>query len=174
MIDKLLEMHLPHVYRFALYLLRDHHAAQDVAQEAMLRAWKNRRQLRKASSARAWILQITANLCRDRLRRGQHGMERSVAIDVELVGNEHEPIKAMLREEQQRLLLALINTLSPRERDVLYLHTVEQLSHAEIGQITQLSGGAVKVALSRARKNMRAKLIQIEEADSDAKNVSPS
>ena len=66
-----LEPHLPHVYRFALRLAGDPHLAEDLTQETYLRAWRGRRQLRSAQSARVWLFRISVNLWRDQLRRGQ-------------------------------------------------------------------------------------------------------
>ena len=72
-----LEEHLPGVYRFALRLTGNPHAAEDLTQEAFLRAWRQARQLRVPQAARAWLLRITMNVWRDQLRRGQSPVARA-------------------------------------------------------------------------------------------------
>jgi RNA polymerase sigma-70 factor (ECF subfamily) len=166
-VKELLETHLPHVYRFALYLLRDHHLAQDIAQEAMLRAWGRRRKLREVRAARGWLLRITANLCRDYQRRARHLVSRAQPIVLEPRAAGVEPLDGLVQREQQQLVRELLETLSPRERTVLYLSAFEQLAQAEIAAVLGLNPGAVKVALSRARKTMRGKLAEIEAGRSE-------
>jgi RNA polymerase sigma-70 factor (ECF subfamily) len=161
-VKELLEAHLPHVYRFALYLLRDHHVAQDVAQETMLRGWYRRRRLRSALAARGWLLRITANLCRDHQRRARHRVSRAQPIVEEPPAPNREPLDGLLQREEEQLLRRLLDALSPRDQAILYLSVYEGLTHAEIGGVVGLPPGAVKVAMHRARKSMRARLAEIE------------
>ena len=163
-VREFIETHLNQVYRFALHLLRDHHAAQDVAQEAILRAWKNRHTLQQQESARSWILKITGNLCRDAQRRAGHAV--SVAkpySDDETTNSVLGPLDRVLYDEQQQIIHRLIAELPDRERTILFLSAVEQLSNSEIAQVLGIKAGAVKVALFRARKSVRQKLIELED-----------
>ena len=159
MFNELLETHLPYVFRFALHLLRNHHAAQDVAQETMLRAWRERRKLRKMDSARSWVLRITANLCKDYARRNSHRVGCAESLDTEPICRVGEPWETLALHEKQTEIENLMNTLSAREKTVLYLSAFEQLSNAEIATVLEIEIGAVKVALSRARKSIRSGLV---------------
>ena len=157
-VQELIENHLARVYRFALYLVHDHHAAQDIAQEAMLRAWRQRRQLRNSSSKTAWLLRITANLCRDHQRRGRHWVSQAGPIETEPAENAAEPWEHLAQLEQLASIKQVIESLSERERTVLYLSAFEQLTNTEVAESLQISKDAVKVALSRARKAVRHEL----------------
>lgn len=158
MVHELIENHLARVYRFALHLVHDHHAAQDIAQEAILRAWRQRRQLRNVHSATAWLMTITANLCRDYQRRGSHKVSKAASMDTEPAGYIAEPWEHVASSEQLASIQHVIDSLSNRESTVLYLSAYEQLTNREIAEAMQVSIGAVKVALSRARKAVRNEL----------------
>ena len=81
-----LEEYLSHAYRYALCMVRRHHLAEDIAQEAMLRAWQNRRRFKDIREGRVWILKIVANLCRDHWRRQQHVVSRADSLgELEIV-----------------------------------------------------------------------------------------
>ncbi|MCA9266522.1 MAG: RNA polymerase sigma factor [Planctomycetales bacterium] len=158
MVQELIEQHLTDVYRFAVYLVRDVHAAQDIAQETMLRAWRHRRQLRQAKSGKAWLLRITANLCRDYVRRSRHPVGQASSWHDAPDPRDAEPWQRLATTEAWEQLAQLVRSLPERERTVLYLSAFEELTHNEIAEVTETSTGAVKVALSRARQTVRAQL----------------
>lgn len=175
LVNELLATHLPHVYRFALRFLRDHHAAEDVAHDCMLRAWRHRRKLRDARKARVWLLRITANLCRDRLRRNRHRVSRAAPLDDDPPapskrdgstggaggGGGETAAAAEHREDIQRILHEMAR-LSPKRRRVLFLHAFEQLSHDEIAGVLKMSKGSVMTTLSQARAVLRKRLSDID------------
>src|SRR5712692_4928022 len=76
-VKNLLEEYVPRVYRFALRLTNDPHAAEDLTQETLLRAWRRRGLLRDPRAARVWLFRITANLWRDQLRRDRCRVARA-------------------------------------------------------------------------------------------------
>lgn len=162
--DKI-DQYLPDVYRFAVYMLRDHHVAQDVAQETMLRAWKRRRELRQVNRPKAWLLRVTANLCRDHVRRRKSSIFNTETLLIDPTDGGGEPWFAILQQESCESLEEMIQELSPRERSVLYLSAFEQLSNPEIANVLALTVGSVKVALSRARHSIRKAILQQRERE---------
>ena len=157
-LGELLEAYLPVAYRFARWMLADHHAAEDVAQDAFLRAWKQRKSLRGVASGRAWLLRITANLCRDRLRRLKHPAGRPGPIaETTLVGRETPP-DLLMQNEQMHAIRAAMQALPPRHREVLYLRSVERMKLREIAEVLDLTLANTKVCLSRARNSIRDQL----------------
>ena len=153
-----LEEHLENVYRFALRLTQNRHEAEDLTQDTFVKAWRSRRQLRKAKSARAWLFQVTVNLWRDRLRSRQRSPERTEPwLDHHQRPEVLPDLKMIAREDVGRTLEA-VDSLPSRQREVLYLHAVEEFSIAEI---LATSSAAVKASLSLARKRLRRKLPDI-------------
>lgn len=144
----------PRIYRFALRLTGDRHAAEDLAQETCLRAWRHRQALRDDRAERVWLFRIAVNLWKDGARR-----RRPV---LPLSGTEPDGLPAVeylaaVRDDAQRALEAL-NQLPPRQREVLYLNACEELKSAEIADVLGISVETVKSNLSLARKTMRARL----------------
>jgi RNA polymerase sigma-70 factor (ECF subfamily) len=157
-VDKLLEEWAPRVYRFALRLCDDAHAAEDLTQETFLRAWRQRARLRDERAARVWLFRITANLWRDHLRRRRSPVGHAGPLN-EDKASRAQPAEQLAseKEELQRALEALAE-LPPRQREVLYLGACEGLSTAEISEILGGSADAVKTNLSLARKKIRERL----------------
>jgi RNA polymerase sigma-70 factor (ECF subfamily) len=150
-----LEAHVGMVYRYAMRLVGRADLAEDIAQETLLRAWRRRRDLREPSAARVWLLRIATNVWNDWLRQkkfrpaalvGEHACPRPAATE---------------RTEQQEhvaLALAAIDELPPRQRQVLYLATCEELRHEEVADVLGISMESVKSNLSLARREMRRRL----------------
>jgi RNA polymerase sigma factor (sigma-70 family) len=157
-VSKLLEDWAPRVYRFALRLCDDPHAAEDLTQETFLRAWRHRARLRDERAAGAWLFRITANIWRDQLRRGRLRVAQAGPLEDDEPSRVHPPAHmAAAREGLSRALEAMAE-LPPRQREVLYLSACEGIPTAEIGEILGLSADAVKANLSLARKWMRERL----------------
>ncbi len=157
-IRRLLEEHIPATYRFAMHFLGDHHAAQDVVQETMLRGWKNRTRLKNQASGRSWLLRITANLCRDRLRKQRHPASQTSKIDESEIESRESPTGDAIANEQITQIRAALAALPEHYRTVIHLYSIEKLSTAEIAKVTGDRVGAIKTRLSRARKQMREML----------------
>jgi RNA polymerase sigma-70 factor, ECF subfamily len=158
-VNETLEDHIASLYRFAMRLTRDSHDAEDLTQEAFLKAWRHRGQVRNPHATRVWLFRIAENLWRDRLRRKKRseGKEVPFSEDLALVGRSRERGTPEGREEAALVLRAL-DSLPPRQREVLYLHAFEGLSNEEIAEVTESHNGTVRTNLSIARKALREKL----------------
>ncbi|HET8923145.1 MAG TPA: sigma-70 family RNA polymerase sigma factor [Candidatus Acidoferrum sp.] len=152
---------LPHVdaaFNLARWLLRRREDAEDVAQEALLRACRFFRGFH-GGDARAWLLQIVRNSCYTWLEKNRP-MELSVAFDEEL----HlqtcltPETLAIAGNDRERLTRAL-ETLPPRYREVLVLRELEGCSYKEIAAITSIPIGTVMSSLSRARRQLSSALV---------------
>jgi RNA polymerase sigma-70 factor, ECF subfamily len=147
---------LPHVdaaFNLAHWLLRGRADAEDVAQEALLRACRFFGGF-NSGDARAWLLQIVRNTCYTWLEKNRP-MELSMEFDEEL----HQQTSAtpetlaIVADDRKRLTLAL-ETLPPRFREVLVLRELEGCSYKEISTITSIPIGTVMSSLSRARRQL--------------------
>jgi RNA polymerase sigma-70 factor (ECF subfamily) len=159
-VSDILEEWVPRVYRFALRLSNDPHAAEDLAQETFLRAWRHRGRLRDERAARVWLFRITANLWRDQLRRTRSPVARARSLEahgkLEVTDTSVLPaLHQVLEEEELTRALKAMNDLPARQRQVLYLSACEGLAPAEIAAVLNITANAVKANLSLARKSMR-------------------
>ena len=147
---------LPHVdaaFNLARWLLRGRSDAEDVAQEALLRACRFFRGFH-GGDARAWLLQIVRNTCYTWLEKNRP-LELSMEFDEELhlqTCATPESL-AIAGDDHKRLTLAL-ETLPPRFREVLVLRELEGCSYKEIAAITSIPIGTVMSSLSRARRQL--------------------
>jgi RNA polymerase sigma-70 factor (ECF subfamily) len=154
-----LEELVPRVYRFALRLTRDRHRAEDLTQETFLRAWRRRQELREPRTARVWLFRIAVNIWRDEVRRGKRPSGHPIVMAADEVAVcSASPVQTIAQREILEITLRELGALPPRQREVLYLRIVEDLSPTEVAEILELSTDTVKVHLSLARKAMRERL----------------
>jgi RNA polymerase sigma-70 factor, ECF subfamily len=151
---------LPHVdaaFNLACWLLRGRSDAEEVAQEALLRACRLFREF-KDGDARAWLLQIVRNTCYTWLEKNRP-MELSLELDEELDRQTSATpgTLAIIADDRKRLTLAL-ETLPPRFREVLVLRELEGCSYKEIATITSTPIGTVMSSLSHARRQLYSAL----------------
>jgi RNA polymerase sigma-70 factor (ECF subfamily) len=153
---------LPHVdaaFNLARWVLRGRNDAEDVAQEALLRAYRFFRGFNGAD-ARAWLLQIVRNACYSWLEKNRP-MELSTEFDEQLYPQASVTPEslAIAGDDKERLTRAL-ESLPPRFREVLVLRELEGCSYKEIASITAMPIGSVMSALSRARQRLQQSLTQ--------------
>jgi len=142
--------HLDAAYNLARWLARDDHDAQDVVQEALLRALRFFDGLRGAP--RPWLLAIVRNACFDWLRT--HRPADIVGIDEEFPAEDtgEGPEALAARSLDRRLLNEAIAALPIHFREVLILRELEDLSYKEIARIAGIPVGTVMSRLARARR----------------------
>jgi RNA polymerase sigma-70 factor (ECF subfamily) len=162
-VKDLLEEYVPRIYRFALRLTHDPHGAEDLTQETMLRAWRQRGRLRYPQAACVWLFRITVNLWRDQRRRGRSRIAQAEPLLDDLAGRTPAPDCLAAGHENVRRALAALDRLPERQRDVLYLNACEGLAAAEIASILGIQYDAVKASLCLARKKLREQLSDLFE-----------
>jgi RNA polymerase sigma-70 factor, ECF subfamily len=157
--DAVVRLYWPRVFRFALASLRDRDAAQTVAQDCFLRAYRARDRFRGEARVLTWLLQIAVNLVRDHTRQcfRTFPVQPDVALDW-VADGEIDPEQRVLIKEQIETLWRATASLPERQRTVFLLRYVEELELLEIAAVTGLKEGAVKVHLYRALRRVRAQL----------------
>jgi RNA polymerase sigma-70 factor, ECF subfamily len=161
--EQLVLPHLDAAFNLARWILRGRNDAEDVAQEAMLRALRFFRGFH-GGDVRAWLLQIVRNSCYTWLEKNRP-MELSTEFDEELYpqpGVTPESL-AIAGDNRERLTRAL-EGLPPRSREVLVLRELEGCSYKEIAAITSMPIGTVMSALARARQRLERALTQANAA----------
>jgi RNA polymerase sigma-70 factor (ECF subfamily) len=138
-----------HVYRWALRIVRNRHAAEDVTAEAFWRAYRSRATFDLARDFGAWMRRIATNAAIDRLQEARRDAGRHVPLEFD-VAAEQRP-SGEIREE----VAAAIARLSPKLRAVVLLMFVEGESYAEIADALGLSMTAVRLRMFRAVRQLR-------------------
>ena len=165
---ELIAPHERRVFMTAFDILQVEADAEEVAQEAFLKAFRSLRSFRREAQFSTWLLRITMNEARMRLRKRREVSLDSVFPDHEerdyipiLLADWREiPIEALLREETRRLLRESIVALPENYREVLTLRDVNGLNNAETAEILGLTLANTKVRLLRARIMLRDLFVQ--------------
>jgi RNA polymerase sigma factor (sigma-70 family) len=153
----LLQIVLEPAYRLACGMLHDPQLAEDVVQEAALKAWRKQGQLRKADAARPWFLSIVANECRN-TRRSRWW---SVLKSADSPAAEDASADSVLRGLEVRQAL---RSLDENKRLALVLHWYLDLPLEEIALITGSSVHAVESRLYRGIQELR-RVMEASDAD---------
>jgi RNA polymerase sigma-70 factor (ECF subfamily) len=161
--------HLDAAYRFARWLSRSPADADDVVQEAFLRAFRGFDRLR-GSDVKAWLLTIVRN-CHATAHRQQQ-RRAAVALPDEddepgaaLPAAGPDPESASIGADERRTLERLIAALPEEHREVLLLREMEDMSYREIAAVTGLPVGTVMSRLARARAALRGRWLQESEGE---------
>jgi len=155
--EQLVLPHLDAAFNLARWILKSRADCEDVAQEAMLRAYRFFRGFH-GGDARAWLLQIVRNTCYTWLEKNRP-VELMTEFDEELHPQPSTSPEALAiaGDNRERLTRAL-ETLPPRFREVLVLRELEGCSYKEIAAITAIPIGTVMSALARARQRLQSAL----------------
>lgn len=153
---------LPRVYAHALRVLGNTAEAEDVAQEAMVRLWRQAPNW-EADRARAstWLYRVTANLCSDRLRKQPAQSLDAVAAPEDPAPG---PATRMLQTARHDALQAALQTLPERQRQAVVLRHLEGLANPEIAEILGLGVAAVESLTARGKRALIATLAARRDA----------
>ncbi len=160
-LERVVLPHLDAAYNLARWLVRNEEDAEDVVQDACLRAVRFIGGYR-GGEARAWLLRIVRNSAYDFLQR-KRPSELAEEFDETLhvfEGLERGGVEADLgRAEDNKLLRAALEVLPVQFREVLILRELEGLSYKEISDVMQIPIGTVMSSLARARERLRERLL---------------
>ncbi len=158
--ERLVEPHAGFVYNLALRLLGDAQEAEDLAQEALLRAWKGLPRFRAEARFRTWLYRIVTNLCYNRLPRLKADLQALDPDDAALAlpDGRQKPDRRLLTGELRARLHGAIEDLPDPYRMLITLRHLQELSYAEIADVTGMPLGTVKTGIHRGRKRLQAVL----------------
>ena len=149
-------------YNFARFLSRDSDVAQDIVQEAFLRAYRSFAGYR-GGDARAWIFTIVRNCYhswlldrrrKSRLEVNYNGEGDSEEFISDIPSDEDTPEAMLVRKAEAQTVRRILNAMPRPFREILVLREIEELSYQQISDITALPIGTVMSRLARARKAM--------------------
>jgi RNA polymerase sigma-70 factor (ECF subfamily) len=152
--DGLILQHLPAAQRFAIRLTGRPDAAEEIVQAALLRAHRKWSSFGGKSTFRTWFFQIIVNAFRDDLDR--RAVRRTDPLPAELPDRPgRDPASIAEAAETGRLVADAVSSLPPRQREVMVLHTYEQLTDAEIAAVLAMNPQNVRTTLHLARQRIR-------------------
>jgi RNA polymerase sigma-70 factor (ECF subfamily) len=154
--EALMLPHLDAAHNLAKWLLRNEQDAQDVVQEAFLRAFKSFGGFH-GSNGRAWLLTIVRNTSYTLLKKNRVA-DLTTPFDEEIYTSDNESLSAatiLERSEDAELIRKAMEELPAEFREILTLRHQEDLSYKEIADIAQIPPGTVMSRLARARAKLR-------------------
>jgi RNA polymerase sigma factor (sigma-70 family) len=147
--------HLDAAYGFARWLTRDPVTAQDLAQEAMLRALRYFHAFR-GEAARPWLLRIVRNTWID--QRAKRGQDQSLESAEDQPAPGPDPEQSALAGDRRRQIANALAALPAEMREILVLREIQDLPYKQIAAVLDLPIGTVMSRLARARERMAAEL----------------
>jgi RNA polymerase sigma-70 factor, ECF subfamily len=172
-VETLVADHSRMVFRIAYSILRNHHDAEDAAQECFLRVWKQKDRLCEVSNIKTWLARIAWTTALDKrgssramvslsmvsLSDEQAGAELAQSIPDLAVAADQQLASAQMQQMLERLIAGLPEDL----RNTLELSMIQELNSAEIAEVMKIPEGSVRTRLFRARKQLKEKLTVLLE-----------
>ncbi|MCH9647559.1 MAG: sigma-70 family RNA polymerase sigma factor [Deltaproteobacteria bacterium] len=173
---RLVEASANTVCSISLAIVRNVEASEDIAQNVYLAAWQGLGQLRNPSSFLPWLRQMTRNQAHRYLRdssrrRSRYASSREDDLLASVVDPSPQAQEGLERQETEKLLAEILGELPDSAREVITLFYREGRSVRQVSQLLDLSEAAVKQRLSRARRQVRAELL--ERAAASLANTAP-
>jgi len=166
------------VLRLALHLTGSEADAQDIYQEAFLKAYRHLGNFRFECSFYTWLYRIVTNLCLDQLRRRKSRREDPATVldsrgdEMDLLSNVSDtramanPARELDRKRMGESINEALSKLTPRERTVFELKHYQGLKLRTIGEMLSTTEETAKNTLFRATRKLRAQLAELKEAKS--------
>ena len=143
------------LYRMAFRLMNSREEAEDIVQEVYVKLWGMRRELPNYNSIEALCIRITRNLCLDHLRRRKVNHDAMKAEQLKQGSNTETPSDKLEKKEDAELVHKLISALPEPQRSLVHLRHLEGKEYEEIAEMVNMNVNAIRVSISRARKQMR-------------------
>lgn len=156
------EQYRARVTRYIHYLVRDAGEAEDLAQETLLRAYRQRSTLRDVAALESWLYHIATQISIDRMRARSRTVDRQVDTPIEELQiadqDRPSPLAIIQQTEMSECVQRYVADLSDPYKAVLLLHDAHGLTADEIAHLLKLPLTTVKMRLHRARRRLQAAL----------------
>ncbi len=168
--EELFEKYSGMVYNLALRLSGNQADAQDIAQDAFIKAMRGLESLRDQSAAGTWLYRITMNVWKNRVRSEKRRFFwKTFSLNWSKEGEDEQPAlqitspeapadEALEKENEKESLEKALSQLDAEDRAILVLREIDGRSYREIAEITGIPLGTVKSRISRARESLRQKM----------------
>jgi RNA polymerase sigma-70 factor (ECF subfamily) len=153
--DALVRAHFARVYAVAHRLVGNHEDAEDLAQEAFVKAQRGLGAYRGDAPFSAWVLRIVVHLARDRFRRLGHGPRvQALVLEHPVSGAADEPAAALGRGELRRVVADAVARLPERLRTPFVLRVLEGLDYADVAAATGVKPDTARTQVMKARREL--------------------
>jgi len=179
--EELVTAYQKNVYNLALRMTGNPQDAEDMAQEAFLKAYNSLSSFRGESRFSVWLYRIVSNVCLDYLRK--NGKRSTVSLSVEdddgediqleLPDTSQSPEEVLEKKLTREAVRRGLASLPPDSRQILLLREIQGLSYEEIGEVLGLESGTVKSRIFRARKKLVDFLLQDGNIPDSFSSTSP-
>lgn len=162
--EELIKQSQKRVFNIAYKMMGNYDDANELAQEAFIKAYKSIKKFKGNSLFSTWIYRITTNVCLDELRRRRN--KKTISLDEEIKYNDGEikwqikdespgPEKIFGEKEFKRLVNQYIESLPVDYKTVIILRDIQGFTYKEIAEILNSPEGTIKSRINRARKALR-------------------
>ena len=157
-LGQLIDLYSPRLLAFCLRFTQNRTLAEELVQDAFIKLWNNREKLNDINTFEAYIFTMAKHLCLDYLRVINKERELKSVISQNIVTT-HNPVDDFLLDKHyEHILMAAINTLPKRQKEVFEMSRQDGKSHKEIAQILGISAKTVDEHISRALKTIKKRL----------------
>ena len=154
----LVERHMKGAYTVAYGFAKDHHIAEEIAQEAFVRVYQSLESFRGDAEFSTWLYRIVTNLSLNRVKQIRRRREREVSTSAEEYVATPDHTESMPGGEMKEHIERALHELPTMQRAVVILRHVDGLSTKQVGWILGCSEGTVKTHLFRGLEKMKKKL----------------
>lgn len=161
---QLVQTHQKPVYNLCLRMVSNPSDAEDLAQEAFVKAWRGLRFYKHEAAFSTWLYRLTSNVCIDFLRKQKRQNTISLTDEdeqeLEIPDAEPMPEELLLHREKQQAVAAAMSRLEEEYRLALTLRVVDDLTYEQIAEVLDIKVGTVKSRIARARERLRKNLLE--------------
>ena len=170
--EVLFDRHRLLVYRFAYQMVNKRDDAEDMVQEAFVRAYQNLHRYRDEAKFTTWLLRIVSNLCTDQARMSQRRnnleqKEAQGALDWMTTGSFENPVDNLEQDRRRLALRKAISALPEHHRQMIVMRDIEEREYSDIGAVLGCTVGGAKLRVLRARRALRDRIAPLLGEDSD-------
>jgi RNA polymerase sigma-70 factor (ECF subfamily) len=151
------------VFRFAYQMVPRRDDAEDIVQEAFVRAYQNLDKYRDEAKFTTWLLRIVTNLCTDQARMSNRRQaleqqEAGGALGWMTVGEWDDPVQNLEADRRKQALRRALAALPPHHRSVIVLRDIEERDYSDIAAILNCTIGGAKLRVLRARRALKDRI----------------
>jgi len=134
--------------------------AEDSVQDAMVKLWTKKDELKNYSSIEAFAMTVTKNLCLDRIR--SKAFQTVPLSERQASGLKQDPEEILERNDFTGFVRKIIANLPDQQKTIMHMRDIEEMEYEQIAEVMELNVNAVRVNLSRARKKVRDTILKIQ------------